>query len=192
MATDYKKYFKYQPDNLSKNEKVLVVIMLIVFLVIGYFFVNYIVEKRTEEDKLKISKNCPVTNAQAVAYKSKFSRTVFEYEVKGKTYRYHLHNSKDKILLGEIYRVKYNATRPDIAVIDFSNPVLDREKFTSIEGIIIELDKHLKAVKVKYELEERTYYRWIYVSDLSKFILNNYCKLVYNLERPEIAYFASF
>ena len=68
MSANFKKYFKVQPDNLSKNEKVFLFFGTIILIAVGYFLVNYIVELNQEKNEFKESSNYKVSTAKATSY----------------------------------------------------------------------------------------------------------------------------
>ncbi|MBN2597084.1 hypothetical protein [Labilibaculum sp.] len=183
-----KKFIK--PDNLGKTEKKIVYVFLFIMLLIGYFFVDYIVSTKKEKNFLLATDSKIVTCQVTRHWHTHLSGNIFEYTVSGKSYKTHNQNTI-RFKKGEYFKGIYAKSKPEIIQIDLTSPILsDTKYFKETLGKIQKTDANSEpnSVLFTYQFLGENYKRELYVENANIYAKGKSYPILVNEKNPMISY----
>ncbi|MDE5422294.1 hypothetical protein L3073_08745 [Ancylomarina sp. DW003] len=183
-----KKFIK--SDNLGKTEKKILYVLLFIMLLIGYFFVDYIVSSKKERKYLLETESKGVTCQVIGRWHTRLSGNIFEYSVSGKTYEHH-HQNNVKFKKGECYHGIFAKSKPEIVQIDLTSPIIsNRGNFKEIFGKVQKTDANSKpnSILFTYRFFGSKYERKVYVEKADIYNIGKSYLILVDERDPVISY----
>lgn len=182
-------YFKIQPDNLSKREKLFLSVISILLFIGLAFCVSYIYSMKKDRKEIKDGigyENCVF---EVVGSRLKFNKTIFSYTVSGKVYNHGFKNTSG-LKINEKYQGRIKKSRPDICLIYLTKPIIDSLDYKSTKAEILNSGKlkNKEWIEFKYQLKNKTFKRQQYVENLEDFNIGIIVEILYDTNNPKISY----
>ena len=181
---------KIEKDNLTPKQKkntYLKILLLGIIICAFFFYKNYNNENR---EKL-LSENYEFTFCEVVGINTyKGITNYLEYNVNGKKYETRP-LGREFIKIGELYRIKYSKSNPEISEIDYTKPVVLNIKEYKLEnGIITESfeNQNWNIISFIYYYENKKYNRKVALEKIGELKKGENIEILVNKENPEISY----
>lgn len=181
---------KIKKDHLtSKQKKSAHLKTLLLGIIICSFFVYKYYDNDTRESLL--SENYEFTFCKIIGNKTYKSKVNFiEYNVDGK--KYETRPLSTRIFnIGEIYRIKYSKSDPEISKVDYTKPIiLNKNDFDFINGIVTRSfeKESLSVLSFSYNYQNENYKRDVILEKIGELKKGQQIEILVNKKNPKISY----
>jgi hypothetical protein len=181
---------KIQKDNLTPNQKrnAYLKIIFLVIIICGFFIYKLTDNKNRNE---LLSKNIAFTSCKIVGINTyKGVTNYLEYSVNGKKYETQP-LGRSFVKIGELYKIKYSKSNPEISQIDYSKPIILNPKDYNMEnGIVTGIfeNEDWKILTFVYDYNNEKYERKVALEKIGKLKKEDKIEILVNKSNPEISY----
>ncbi|TKG93005.1 hypothetical protein EYV94_18720 [Puteibacter caeruleilacunae] len=177
-------------NKLSKREKVINYVIVVVLMFIAYLFYDY-VSTMNKESKSLLTKE-PVSAEFTVigSWRTKLSGNIFEYSVSGKSLKFHNRNEVT-YFRGECFHGIYAKSKPEYVKIDLTSPILNgKDNFEEMSGKVKKVNKNSNpnSVRYTYRFLGKGFERTVYVKDAKIYEVDKYYRILVYRKKPSVSY----